>query len=367
MSWQTVKLGDVCDVRDGTHDSPKFIESGFALITSKNLINGKIDKLNVSYISESDFININKRSKVDCGDILMAMIGTIGNPVIVTDEIPNFAIKNVALLKFNNDLLDRFFIKQLLQSSIFNNYIAQTSKGGTQKFLSLGDIRKFPIPLPPISEQKRIAAILDKADEIRRKREQAIAKLEQLAQSIFVEMFGDPVTNQKGWKLKKWDDVLKIINGKNQKNVLTINGAYPIFGSGGNEMGRANDFLCNENTIIIGRKGNINKPILIKEKFWNVDTAFGLHAKKEILSFQYLYWFCVFFNFEKLNKTVTIPSLTKSDLLQIQIPLPPIAFQEEFAKRINQIEKLKADNTMALANHNALFASLQQQAFSGNL
>ena len=107
-------------------------------------------------------------------------------------------------------------------------------------------------------------------------------------------------------------DVLEIINGRNQRAVEDTNGKYPIYGSGG-IMGRANDFLCPAETVVIGRKGNINKPIFVEEPFWNVDTAFGLSAKRDLLLPRYLYYFCLNYDFEQHNKTVTIPSLTNTD------------------------------------------------------
>lgn len=93
-------MGQICDVRDGTHDSPKFVQDGFPLVTSKNIKNGTIILDDVNFISKEDYDKINQRSKVDKGDILMPMIGTIGNPAIVDVE-PTFAIKNVALIKFS--------------------------------------------------------------------------------------------------------------------------------------------------------------------------------------------------------------------------------------------------------------------------
>ena len=112
-----------------------------------------------------------------------------------------------------------------------------------------------------------------------------------------------------------FDKVLEVKNGKNQKAVENPDGKYPIYGSGG-VMGYADDYICDADTVIIGRKGSINNPIYVAEPFWNVDTAFGLSAKKECLLPRYLFYFCKKFDFEKLNKTVTIPSLTKSDLLK---------------------------------------------------
>ena len=106
-------------------------------------------------------------------------------------------------------------------------------------------------------------------------------------------------------------------------------------------MGRASAFITKGDSVIIGRKGNISSPILMREPFWNVDTAFGLEPNEERLTVEYLYYFCEWFNFEKLNKAVTIPSLTKADLLKIDMPLPPINLQREFTDRVVLIDNLK--------------------------
>ena len=110
--WEVKKLGYICDVRDGTHDSPKYVlKSEYILITSKNIVNGRIDFDNVNFITEEDYVQINKRSKVDDGDIIMPMIGTIGNPIIVqTNNIYKFCIKNVALIKFIKEATEAGFV-----------------------------------------------------------------------------------------------------------------------------------------------------------------------------------------------------------------------------------------------------------------
>ena len=136
-----------------------------------------------------------------------------------------------------------------------------------------------------------------------------------------------------------FDDVLEIKNGKNQKVVENPEGKYPIYGSGG-VMGFADDYICSADTVIIGRKGSINNPIFVKEPFWNVDTAFGLETKRELLLPKYLFYFCKKYDFEKLNKTVTIPSLTKSDILKIQIDVPEMPEQENIVNRLEKIEHI---------------------------
>lgn len=138
-------------------------------------------------------------------------------------------------------------------------------------------------------------------------------------------------------KKKLFSEVLEIKNGKNQRAVENPNGKYPIYGSGG-EIGRANDFICEAETIIVGRKGTINNPIFVNESFWNVDTAFGLCANRELLYPKYLFYFCKSFDFNTLSTTVTIPSLTKTNLLGIKIPLPSLPEQQKIAAELDKIQ-----------------------------
>ena len=159
-----------------------------------------------------------------------------------------------------------------------------------------------------------------------------------------------------GWKIKIWDDVLEIKNGKNQKAVVSDNGIYPIYGSGG-IMGYANDYLCKENAVIIGRKGSINNPLFVKEKFWNVDTAFGLITNENILLPLYLYYFSLTFDFERLNTTTTIPSLTKTRLKNIQIPLPPLPQQEKIVKVLDISSELIEQQKELIAKYDLFLKS----------
>lgn len=154
----------------------------------------------------------------------------------------------------------------------------------------------------------------------------------------------------------KWGEVLSIKNGKNQKAVENPYGQYPIYGSGG-VMGYADDYLCEAGTTIIGRKGSINNPIFVKEKFWNVDTAFGLQAGKS-LDEKYLYYFCKTYNFLMHNKATTLPSLTKADLLNIQIPLPPLATQKKIAAILDAADAHRQKTKQLLAKYDELAQSI---------
>lgn len=158
-SWKWVRLSDIIDVRDGTHDSPKYVPEGIPLVTSKNLSNGMIDYGNVKYITQEDADKINTRSMVEDDDILFAMIGSIGNPVLVKKE-REFCIKNMALFKkyANTDISMQymywffFFIQYKLKKE---------ASGGVQSFISLSRFREYLVPLPPFAEQKRIVAKIE--------------------------------------------------------------------------------------------------------------------------------------------------------------------------------------------------------------
>ena len=238
--WEQRKLGEITDVRDGTHASPKFYNDGFPLVTSKNLKNGRINFSGCSLISKDDYEEINKRSKVELGDILFGMIGTIGNPVIV--DSTGFAIKNVALIKLSQSINNKF-IYHLLTSNVFVSYIARTNVGGTQKFIALNQIRDFDFLAPNIEEQEYIVNILDAISNLitlhQRKLENLKLKKKALLQKLFPkngEQF--PELRFPGftdaWEQCKLIDYLKVSCDKNKDNkfgkadVLSVSGEYGI-------------------------------------------------------------------------------------------------------------------------------------------
>ena len=228
------------------------------------------------------------------------------------------------------------YLMYYLNYTDLTSYITGTTRGK----LTRTALDKIQINLPELEIQREIVIILDKINNLIEKNKKRIIYLEELVKSRFIEMFGDPIKNEKSWEVKKWEEILKIINGKNQRKVESKNGKYDIFGSGG-KIGKANDWLVKENSVLIGRKGSINKPIIVKEKIWNVDTVFGLEPNIEIINCDYLYYFCYFYDFERLNKAVTIPSLTKKDLLKIDRPIPPLVLQEKFILIHKSINKFK--------------------------
>mgnify|MGYP000542607049 CR=1 FL=1 len=154
-SWKWCRLSDIIDVRDGTHDSPKYVPEGIPLVTSKNLSNGMIDYGNVKYITQEDADKINVRSMVEDDDILFAMIGSIGNPVLVKKN-REFCIKNMALFKKFADT--DISMQYMYWFFFYAQYkLKKEASGGVQPFISLSRFREYLVPLPPYEEQIRIA------------------------------------------------------------------------------------------------------------------------------------------------------------------------------------------------------------------
>ena len=238
--------------------------------------------------------------------------------------------------------------------------LRKQSIGGVIKYIKLGNLTDALIELPSVDEQKAIVDILKKTKNVLDMRNEEVGKLDSLVKARFVELFGD-IHEPSKWEKKPWSEVVTIQNGRDYKKILVESGGYPVYGTGG-EMARVSEYLCPENTIIVGRKGTINNPLLVKEKFWNVDTAFGVIVGNK-LHYQYFYNFCKMFDFSILNKQAVLPSTTKADLLKIKIAVPPMELQNQFADFVKQVDKSKFEVQQALQKEQRLFDSLMQEYF----
>ncbi len=180
--WEVNLINDIIEVRDGTHDSPKPKEKGFHLITSKNLKIEGLDFENANLISEEDYLSINKRSKVEKGDILFSMIGNIGTIYKVEEENINFAIKNVALYKTSKKEEYKNFIYMFLKSIDMDRYMRNVISGSIQKFIGLNSLRNTPILI----------------------NETLIKRYNESTHSIFVKLENSKIENQKLSELRDW-------------------------------------------------------------------------------------------------------------------------------------------------------------------
>ena len=393
MSWEIGKLSDIACIISGYAFKSEWFNNGSdKIIRIGDLQNNRIDSNTVTFDSKKH--NISDQFKIKENDILMALSGaTVGKIAIAeAKDTESYINQRVAIIR-GNSFESAGYLKYIFSGLLLKNLLTNAG-GAAQPNLSTKNLVELQIPLPPISQQKRIAAILDKADEIRRKREQAIAKLEQLAQSIFVEMFGDPVKNEKNFSSEQLRNLVKKIQigpfGSQLHEEDYIEGGIPLINPTHIKSGKIQpdyklsipqikydtlqQYHLEKGDLIIGRRGEMGRCAVVTDKENGMLCGTGslfVRLLQDLITPEYL---CQTISsqsmrehLQNVSQGVTMANLNKDIVGSLKIIVPPLALQEEFAKRINQIEKLKADNTKALANHNALFASLQQQAFSGNL
>ena len=230
-----------------------------------------------------------------------------------------------------NVLLQKYLLLEM-QSDRFWEWAEANKSGGVNYLINYKTLDTYEFDLPSLAEQKVLAEKLWAAYEVKQSYLKMIEATQEMVKSQFIEMFkGD-------FPKLSWEECLTIINGKKYDDDYQESGTYPICGSGG-IMGYGERMLCPKDTVILGRKGNINSPIYMETDYWIVDTAFCLDVDRTKLHQKYFYFWCKLFDFTRYNKQGVLPSLTKNDLLKIEMPIPPMELQTKFVDIIEQADK----------------------------
>lgn len=244
--------------------------------------------------------------------------------------------------------------------------LASQAQGGAQPNISQEKIKKVDFPIISLAEQERIVERLDatfaQIDELKSNAERQLAEARALFQSALTQA----MQPKPGWQEKTLGEIANIIHGKNQKEVVSETGKYPIYGSGGNIMGYATDYLCEAGTTILGRKGSINNPQFINERFWNVDTAFGISAKEDNDN-KFIYYFIKSVDWSKKNTGTTLPSLTQSVVKSVNLFVPNLTDQQTISSYLDslhaQILEIDRVNKRTAAECDAMKQALLRQIF----
>ena len=260
--------------------------------------------------------------------------------------------------------IDLNFLSYYLSHRGLNDVIS----GSAQPQITRQNLNKVKVPLPPLEEQKKIAAILDAADEYRQKTKALIDKYDQLTQSLFLDMFGDPVTNPIGLPVKKGDELFKFTSGKyNPTKNLSQQYEFPSYGGNG-ITGMSQSFLIDFPTIVIGRVGAYCGSIhCTKGKTWITDNAIYIKEFYEDVNLTYAYFFFKGYNLNRFADYSGQPKITQKPMQNIPFIYPDLPLQNLFAERVAQIEKQKQQAEASLVKAEELFSSLLQRAFKGEL
>ena len=318
-------------------------------------VNTREDRLNTSllYYVGGEHIESNEMLVQGCGLIKGSTIGPMfycgfkKGDILLVSRNPH--LRKASMVEFDgicsektfvlgtkdSKVLLQEFLALVMQSDDFWNYCEEHKSGGVNYFLNWSTLAKYEFYLPSIQEQKEIADKVWSAYRLKESYKKLLVATDEMVKSQFIEMFGGLCQDT------PWSDVVTITNGKAYPEEYQEEGAYPICGSGG-IMCYGEKKLCNGNTTILGRKGNINNPIFMESGYWIVDTAFSIDVDKAKLHPKFFYYWCCQYDFTKLNKQGVLPSLTRKDLEKVKMAIPQMRDQLKFVSIAEQADKSKS-------------------------
>ncbi|MEZ9366774.1 restriction endonuclease subunit S [Vibrio sp. 10N.286.49.E11] len=399
MSQNFVSLGEITQFINGDRGKNypakgSFVDEGVAFINAGSLSQEhSIDSCSLNYITEAKYDSLSS-GKVAQGDILFCLRGSIGKFALITEQMTGAIASSLVIVRPSEKVFTGY-LKHYFASNLCRREIDNFENGAAQPNLSATDLKEFRIPLPPLVEQKRIAAILDKADAIRQKRKQAIDLADEFLRSVFLDMFGDPVTNPKGWEkssLTKFGDFKNGMNyGKGEAGQSLYSIGVGDFKSFDRILGTATlstielnempdkSYLLEDGDLLFVRS-NGNKAL--------VGRCLTVHPENEDVTYS---GFCIRYRIDSkeqldsdfVNYCMRIPSMkhamlkggqganiqniNQKILSELMLPIPPIELQRQFSSTVRAFRLAQGRVIESSQSSTSLFDSLSQKAFSGEL
>lgn len=392
MNWKKVKLADVGFVQGGyAFPSSEYLNEGVPLIRISNINDDAIElKANTVFVNK-DYLKSKPSFVIEKDDILIALSGaTTGKFGIYNLDVPSLLNQRVGRIKLNFERIEQkyfFYFMFQIKNSIFQN-----AYGAAIPNISPTDIASFKIPLPPLSDQKRITAILDQADELRKKDQQILVQYDALLQSIFNDMFGDPVVNDKGWKKLNGEEysekisvgvviqpasyyvekgVLALRSLNIRPNEIVLNNL--VYFSKEAHLKILSKSILSEGDVVIVRTGGTGTAAVVPK---NLDgcNCIDLIIVKPNTELINPFFLSFFFNSDFAKKVVSgkeVGGIQKhfniGAIKALKIPVPPVKLQNKFASIFQNIQQQKHQIKQQQQKSEDLFQTLLQKAFNGEI
>lgn len=368
MSWPTTELGNLVEILGGGTPSKAVSEYWNGNIPWASVKDLKTTELKETedYIT-ADAIKKSASNLIPAGNIIVPTRMALGKVAInLVDMAINQDLK--ALIPIDQKKLDKNYLMRFLESQA--SFLERQGKGATVKGITLDVLRSLAVPLPPIMEQKRIAAILDKADAIRRKRQQTIKLADDFLRSVFLEMFGDPVTNPKGIDVVPMTECFHITTGKLNSNAANDGGIYPFF-TCAKEVFYIDDYAFDQEALLLAGN-NASADYDVKHyvgKFNAYQRTYVLTLKNNASSYEF-YKFALEYqlqNLKRSSKGSNTKYITMEIMARTFLPSVDKKLQDEFIGVYRRVGNIISSNMQSLKKLETGFESLSQKAFSGDL
>lgn len=398
LEWKKTKLEDapleIIDGDRGTNypKSDEFSDNDYCLfLNTSNVTSSGFNFSKCNFVSKERDEALRK-GRLKKGDVILTTRGTVGNTAWVSEDVPYPIMRinsGMVILRTKPAELLPEFLCCFIKSIGFTDQVKTFSSGTAQPQLPITVLKKIKIPIPPLEEQKRIVEILDRAESLRAMRRQSIEQLNTLTQAIFVEMFGNPIENEKGWALEKLGQIASVERGKftprPRNDPSYYGGNFPFIQTGdiSSSFGRLNTWsqTLNEKGIAVSRSfpigsiviaivgANIGITAILDVEIYCPDSVVGIQVNTKKASIEYIERILRFWKhiFVAQAPETARANINLETLRPLEIPIPPIDLQQKFTQRVNAIEQLKTTHQKSLTELDALFASLQHRAFRGEL
>jgi type I restriction enzyme S subunit len=387
-------LDEICEVITcGVAKRPEYVSSGVPFLSSKNVKKDRFILNHYNFISEEDYQQLTKYNRPEKGDVLYTRVGSFGEAAVVDFDFKFAVFVSLTLIKPKHDIVNARYLMHYLNSPKIVSLANSSTSGIGVQNLNVNVVRKFPVDLPPLPQQQKIANILDAADALRQNDKALIAKYDELTQALFLDMFGDPVSNPKGWEKKEILDLINpsrpitygILMPKEDVKPMGIPYIKVVDVKNGLIL---HDRVCHtteiieskykrsrlkENDLLISIRGHVGRICLVPQIYINAnitqDTA-RLDFNKEIepLFAEYCLGSTEFQRYmSKYVKGAGVKGINLGDLKKLLMIVPDINIQKKFASAVLSLKLQKAIAQKSLEKSEELFNSLLQKAFKGEL
>jgi type I restriction enzyme S subunit len=365
MKWPTAPLGDLCNVISGgtpKRSADEYWNGDIAWVKISDMLQGEITSTD-ECITELGLSESPARL-LEPGTLLLSIFATVGRTAILT--IPAATNQAIVGLQLKADTLDQSYLRHFLDSQ--TAALKQKSRGVAQDNINTSILKQLQIPLPPLEEQRRIAAILDKADSIKHRLAQRHRLMDSMIGSMLLNDFGSPPEWPSKWKIQKLGDCCDCLDRfrKPVKESDRKEGNIPYYGANG-QQGWIDDFLFNESLVLVAEDGghfhdkSRGVAYRIDGKSWVNNHAHILKPRSDDIEVEFLHRVLRHYDFVPYISGSTRSKLTQGQLNEVPIPVPPITIQRSFSNRVERLSSSLELAARSLVNADLLVNSLGRQ------